>query len=281
MSADAKFCPECGRKTEPAAKQIQQESQCDPLLCPHCHTVQDDKNWRFCMVCGEKREIPEPVPPTSEPVVTASEAAAVHPTGSTADEWFDKGKAFEFGHGQKQNYDEAIRCYEKAAKTGFVDAIFRLAVIHGRNGATKFSKEYALKGANHGHFMSIVLYSFFDYLADLNFHWDGQNGSLFLRDINIDSNEIIKKTPHFTIGNTNNSKICTFFKDTTYHKNSFILRSNMRIYIFKSDSFTILNTKNIDKFLCEHGFNNFHAKCALTNLVNLVKQYGGAKPRPA
>ncbi len=102
LPAGAKFCPECGRKVEPAAKQIQQEPQCDPLLCPHCHTLQDDKNWRFCMVCGAKREIPEPVPSTSEPVVTASEAAAVSPKEPTPEEWFEKGKEFELGHNQNK-----------------------------------------------------------------------------------------------------------------------------------------------------------------------------------
>lgn len=71
------------------------------------------------MICGEKREVPEPI-------VTASENTPVRPTEPTPEEWFEKGQAFEFGRGQKQNIGEAIRCYEKAAQvarcTHFINA---------------------------------------------------------------------------------------------------------------------------------------------------------------
>lgn len=59
LKPEAKFCPECGK---PAASNgditaLTRDEDSDPLICPVCNSIQDDENWRFCGICGEKKEV--------------------------------------------------------------------------------------------------------------------------------------------------------------------------------------------------------------------------------
>lgn len=59
LKPEAKFCPECGKPvaaTESGSASAPNKDS-DPLICPVCNSVQDDENWRFCGVCGEKKEV--------------------------------------------------------------------------------------------------------------------------------------------------------------------------------------------------------------------------------
>ncbi len=59
LKPDAKFCPECGKPVaaNKSGSASAPDKDSDPLMCPACNSIQDDENWRFCGICGEKKEV--------------------------------------------------------------------------------------------------------------------------------------------------------------------------------------------------------------------------------
>ncbi len=59
LKPDSKFCPECGKPVaaNKSGSASAPNKDIDPLMCPRCNSIQDDENWRFCGVCGEKKEV--------------------------------------------------------------------------------------------------------------------------------------------------------------------------------------------------------------------------------
>ena len=57
LSPTDKFCPECGKPVSAGVKveDSTPEEEIDPLVCPHCQTLQEDESWQFCGICGEQR----------------------------------------------------------------------------------------------------------------------------------------------------------------------------------------------------------------------------------